>query len=931
MMNGVKMRLTAVDVNNGRVLLTQSGTMSEQAFKRTVMDTFPHLNPDDVAFVSDAKKKPDARGYSGKSVVWQGSFCFHPDSKVLTTDGVKKIKDVAVGDMVFTHLGRPRKVLRTHARKWDGDMVVVKNALDREEMILTPCHSVLGVKGTPCVLRASQTCKPTCQVQHAKKKYMTSTGEHECLSCVRRPYQGYSLQEIKAGELATRDFLYLPKLGGHSKQEVNACDYMTEWNKWSNDGEWMWPSQQHNATNDMTVARSIGIDENTLWRAKGTSKHVSDERRLMVRTAIEEAAKRPPQFDPTSKVNRIPTKYRLDYDFGRFLGLYVAEGSGGNVIAFAFHEDEIEFHEFVANFIRSRLHLASGRDDDKSKKSTCIMANSVILGKLLPEWCGHDSHSKKIPDFVFSTDDETITGFINGLWDGDGNKKARPKDNTIKYSTVSASLAYGLRLLLSRFDVTAAVSTEYRKERKTNSTTWKATKVYVVRISGQQLYENEWLKKFKYNTRPHAPKHARSRQYYATDEGAFLQVTSVSRRPYNGTVHDLEVEDDHTYTVNGKAVHNSDLGGYANLNREIVLRLAQHGYSVKINMLRTAPQVDQMTMNLLKALESTTIADEKNCPLVVGFTPMPVQRSGRRVIFYTMMESQGLHKEFVARCNSCASEVWVPCRFYEKVFRDAGVCKPISVIPLGTNQHLYTPDAREPEGILYEEFPSGKTVDKPVGFRFMSLFGWSYRKGPDILCKAFLSAFDAGDDACLVIYSRYMGSSAGTQKDHVRREIMKYIEGCGKQYPPRIYWCGDEIPIPDLPGCYAASDCFVFCSRGEGFALPVVEAGACGIPVVSAMNTGMTEYLDDECAYLVRPEGIAPANDELTWISEFYRDQKFAVMGDKSVGEFARLMREVRDDPAEAARRAERFRKKVIERYTWDKCAAEVASRLSSG
>lgn len=375
----------------------------------------------------------------------------------------------------------------------------------------------------------------------------------------------------------------------------------------------------------------------------------------------------------------------------------------------------------------------------------------------------------------------------------------------------------------------------------------------------------------------------------------------------------------------------TDLGGYANMNREIVMRLAQHGFSIKINMLRTAPQVDQMTHNVLRALESTTLPYEKNCPLVVGFTPMPVQKNGRRVIFYTMMESQGLHREFVSRCNSCASEIWVPCKFYEGVFKAAGVHKPISVIPLGVNQHLYVPTAKEP-ALRYEELPSGRVVEQlPDSFRFMSLFGWSYRKGPDILCKSFLSAFDSSDDACLVIYSRYMGSSATTQKDFVRAEIAGYFKEIGKQNPPRIFWCGDEIPIPDLPGCYAAADCFVFCSRGEGFGLPVIEAGACGTPVISAYNTGMTEYLDEDTASLVRPESIGPANDQLTWISEFYRDQKFAVMGEQSISDFARLMRRAYDDPKESDQKAARFRKKVLDKYTWDSCVKEVAARLSSG
>lgn len=68
----------------------------------------------------------------------------------------------------------------------------------------------------------------------------------------------------------------------------------------------------------------------------------------------------------------------------------------------------------------------------------------------------------------------------------------------------------------------------------------------------------------------------------------------------------------------------------------------------------------------------------------------------------------------------------------------------------------------------------------------------------------------------------------------------------------RVHHVG-YVPREDLPLFYSAADAFVFPSLYEGFGLPVLEAMACGCPVVASNRASLPEVAGD-AALLVDPE-----------------------------------------------------------------------------
>ena len=149
--------------------------------------------------------------------------------------------------------------------------------------------------------------------------------------------------------------------------------------------------------------------------------------------------------------------------------------------------------------------------------------------------------------------------------------------------------------------------------------------------------------------------------------------------------------------------------------------------------------------------------------------------------------------------------------------------RDVTVIPNAADTLRFTPDAR-----FAKRSPTRQSFGYSEDDFVLLLIGNDWKKkGLDFLLRAFAFLCElplrllvvGSDDPCL-----YQGQLA----DIVCRDRVRF-----------------EAPSPDVLSFYAAADAYVAPSLEDAFGLPILEAMACGLPVVASIYAGASEYVRD--------------------------------------------------------------------------------------
>lgn len=245
-------------------------------------------------------------------------------------------------------------------------------------------------------------------------------------------------------------------------------------------------------------------------------------------------------------------------DFYRFLGYFMAEGhvtespkDNRIVTGLTFHAKDKDFISDAKKILEDLFGVDVCVYDD-SEKDNCIRlhCNSIVVGNLVKKICGKGAlHKKDNIGFILQSSNEALEHFVAGYMRGDGCAVAT--------GYVSSSISKNLTNLIRDCSLKLGYSCSSNVSKVRSVTSYKNGKdSFVVRITLQPtdslaVLTNKNLEKIKMRGTIGKVDYTKF-----VENGAFSRVNKITTEDFSGIVYDFEVENDHSFTVDGMCVHN---------------------------------------------------------------------------------------------------------------------------------------------------------------------------------------------------------------------------------------------------------------------------------------------------------------------------------------------------------------------------------------
>jgi glycosyltransferase involved in cell wall biosynthesis len=341
------------------------------------------------------------------------------------------------------------------------------------------------------------------------------------------------------------------------------------------------------------------------------------------------------------------------------------------------------------------------------------------------------------------------------------------------------------------------------------------------------------------------------------------------------------------------------------VNRQLVRALIDRG-NLEISIGTDPFVAEKLSTDLRPFLQHMRFtARDADVTVSHEWPPHFAAPASSRYVHYQPWEYGSMPRDWFDALRDDCDDVWMPSNYNRSSYQDAGFPGGrLAVVPHGVDARIFTPDANSP-----------REDDR---FRFLFVGGTIFRKGIDLLIEAYVRAFQGRKDVVLTIKdvnaaNVYRGQNCGDQIRALK---------ANPDVPP-IEYIDETLDNLALAQLMRGADCLVHPYRGEAFALPVLEAMACGLPVIVTAGGATDDFVDETVGWRIPSSRRALSSTEVP-----FPTVTAPSLLEPEVSGLVELLRNARENRDEGIRRGAAGAARARESWSWERAAEIAEARL---
>lgn len=256
---------------------------------------------------------------------------------------------------------------------------------------------------------------------------------------------------------------------------------------------------------------------------------------------------------------------------------------------------------------------------------------------------------------------------------------------------------------------------------------------------------------------------------------------------------------------------------------------------------------------------------------------------------------------------------WARMKLLEFGFPEANV----HVVPHGVSESIFfplTPSERE-------TVRSGFEIDDSE-FVFLNLGSLTREKGLDVLIQGFSEVRRRHENARLML--KDTRGLTGLELEGFFQYYLANIGPLASEVLNSIYMVPPSMALDEMRQLYGVADCYVSPYRAEGFNLPVIEAIACGLPVIVTKGGATDDFCNPGVARAVAASKVLNANRPEFFDNEILPGYHL----EPSVESLIEQMSVALNTPVKASPAFEEGRRQLIDAFSWREVTRQLATLL---